>query len=253
MDKEPVPSPSVPPSRGNAVTSWLWDWAKSIGIALVVWLFLRTFLVEAFHIPSGSMEKTLLVGDWLFVNKALYGAEVPFIHKHLPVVREPRVGDIVVFDSRDAPEVGEFAGIKVVKRLIGMPGDTLAMRGGQLYRNGQAVPEPYVQHINLQESAPPNMRDYMRRWQLPHVVGPDTAGYHPDVQDWGPILVPRDSLFVMGDNRENSLDSRYWGFLPRENLRGSPMFIYFSYDAESYRAMPFLTAVRWGRIFSGVR
>ena len=247
------PSPSPSSSRGNAFASWLWDWAKSIGVALVVWLFLRTFLVEAFHIPSGSMEKTLLVGDWLFVNKALYGAEVPFIHKHLPAVRQPRVGDIVVFDSRDAPEVGEFAGIKVVKRLIGMPGDTLAMRGGQLYRNGQARPEPYVQHINLQESAPPPMRDYMRRWQLPHVVGHDTVDYHPDVQDWGPIVVPRDSLFVMGDNRENSLDSRYWGFLPRENLRGSPMFIYFSYDPESYRAMPFLTAVRWGRIFSGVR
>ena len=74
------------------------------------------------------------------------------------------------------------------------------------------------------------------RWQLPHVVGHDTVDYHPDVQDWGPIVVPRDSLFVMGDNRENSLDSRYWGFLPRENLRGSPMFIYFSYDPESYRA-----------------
>jgi signal peptidase I len=93
----------------------------------------------------------------------------------------------------------------------------------------------------------------MRRWQLPHLAGGDTASYHPDVQDWGPIVVPRDSLFVMGDNRENSLDSRYWGYLPRENLRGSPMFIYYSYDKSSYRALPFLTAVRWGRIFSGVR
>jgi Signal peptidase I len=73
-------------SKGSAVATWLWDWAKSIGVALIVWLFLRTFLIEAFHIPSGSMEKTLLVGDWLFVNKALYGAEVPFIHKHLPAV-----------------------------------------------------------------------------------------------------------------------------------------------------------------------
>ena len=239
--------------KKGSVGAWLWDWAKSIGVALVVWLFLRTFLVEAFHIPSESMERTLLVGDWLFVNKALYGAEVPFVHSHLPAVRQPRVGDVVVFDSRDAPEVGEYAGIKVVKRLIGVPGDTLSMRGGKLYRNGHAVPEPYVQHINLQESAPPPMRDYMRRWQLPHLAGGDTASYHPDVQDWGPIVVPRDSLFVMGDNRENSLDSRYWGYLPRENLRGSPMFIYYSYDKSSYRALPFLTAVRWGRIFTGVR
>src|SRR6476469_5362188 len=184
-----------PADRSRSAVIWAWEWTKSIVVALLVWFLLRTFLVEAFRIPSGSMENTLLIGDWLFVNKALYGAEVPFIHKHLPAVREPHVGDVVVFDSRDAPEVGEFAGIKVVKRLIGVPGDTLAMRGGQLYRNGQAMPEPYVQHINLQESAPPQMRDYMRRWQLPYLVGRDTAGYHPDVQDWGPIVVPRDSLF----------------------------------------------------------
>lgn len=238
--------------KSSSFTAWLWDWTKSIGIALVVWLFLRTFLVEAFHIPSGSMEKTLLVGDWLFVNKALYGAEVPLINKRLPAVRQPQKGDIVVFDSKEMAGV-EPAGIKVVKRLIGTPGDTLAMRGGQLYRNGRAVTEPYVQHINLDESAPPELRAKMREWQLPHLVGRDTTGYAPDVEDWGPIVVPSDSLFVMGDNRENSLDSRYWGFLPRTNVRGSPMFVYYSYDAESYRPLPFFTAVRWGRIFTGLR
>ncbi len=238
--------------KSSALGAWLWDWAKSIGVALIVWFFLRTFLVEAFHIPSGSMEKTLLVGDWLFVNKALYGAEVPLLNKRLPAVREPHRGDIVVFDSKYMAGVEE-AGIKVVKRLIGTPGDTLAMRTGQLYRNGSPVSEPYVQHINLDESAPPDLRARMREWQLPHVVGRDTAGYAPDVEDWGPIVVPRDSLFVMGDNRENSLDSRYWGFLPRGNIRGSPMFVYYSYDAESYRPLPFVTAVRWGRIFTGLR
>ena len=237
-------------SKGSAVASWLWDWAKSIGVALIVWLFLRTFLIEAFHIPSGSMEKTLLVGDWLFVNKALYGAEVPFIHKHLPAVREPRVGDIVVFDSRDAPEVGEFAGIKVVKRLIGVAGDTLAMRGGQLYRNGQATPEPYVQHINLQESAPPPMRAYMRKWQLPYLVGPRPRRYRPDLNDWGPLVVPPDSLFFLGYNRDGSYDARYWGFVPRRNVEGHPILIYFSYEPDSWNALPFLTRVRWARIFS---
>ncbi len=233
--------------------AWVWEWTKSIAVALVVWFFLRTFVVEAFHIPSGSMEKTLLVGDWLFVNKALYGAEVPLINRHLPAVREPRVGDIVVFDSKDVPEVNEAPGIKVVKRLVGMPGDTLAMRGGALYRDGVAVSEPYVQHINPEESAAPSMRAYMRQWQLPYYVGRDTAGYRPDVEDWGPIVVPRDSLFLLGDNRENSLDSRYWGFLPRDNLRGSPMFVYYSYDPGSYRALPAITAVRWGRIFTGLK
>jgi signal peptidase I len=98
---------------------WLWEWTKSIIVALVVWFFLRTFLVEAFRIPSGSMENTLLIGDFLFVNKALYGAEVPIVRAHLPAVREPERNDILVFDSV------EEEGLKVVKRLVGMPGDTL--------------------------------------------------------------------------------------------------------------------------------
>src|SRR5678816_605688 len=115
---------------------WLWEWVKSISVALVVWFFLRTFLVEAFRIPSGSMENTLLVGDFLFVNKLLYGAEVPLVHKRLPPVREPRRGEILVFDSV------EEEGLKVVKRLIGVPGDTLEMRESILYRNGKRVDEP---------------------------------------------------------------------------------------------------------------
>src|SRR5687767_15875458 len=107
---------------------WVWEWAKSILVALLVWFFLRTFLVEAFRIPSGSMENTLLIGDFLFVNKALYGAEVPLIGARLPAVREPRRNDVLVFDSV------EDEGLKVVKRLIGMPGDTLSMESGELFR-----------------------------------------------------------------------------------------------------------------------
>src|SRR6266498_3232008 len=122
-------TPSSPPNRSFA--TWLWEWTKSIVVALLVWFVLRTFLVEAFRIPSGSMENTLLIGDFLFVNKALYGAEVPLIHTRLPAVREPERNDILVFDSV------EEEGLKVVKRLIGMPGDTLAMEAGQLFRNGQ--------------------------------------------------------------------------------------------------------------------
>ena len=131
---------------------WVWDWTKSIVVALVVWFFLRTFLVEAFRIPSGSMENTLLIGDFLFVNKALYGAEVPIIHARLPAVREPARDDILVFDSV------EEADLKVVKRLIGMPGDTLSMEGGQLYRNGQRVDEPYAVHADPARSEDPGQR-----------------------------------------------------------------------------------------------
>jgi signal peptidase I len=222
--------------------AWVWDWTKSIAVALVVWFLLRSLLIEPFRIPSGSMENTLLVGDWLFVNKAIYGAEVPFTHYTLPASREPRRGDILVFDSVEEP------GLKVVKRLIGMPGDTLAMRHGRLVRNSHEVAEPYVQHVDLTRSEQPMRRVQMREWQLRHLAGVDPATYEPDLQDWGPIVVPRDSFFMMGDNRENSYDSRYWGFLPRGNVRGRPMFVYYSYDAESWRVLPALTAIRWGRI-----
>ena len=125
-----------PATSSRSFVTWIWEWTKSIVVALVVWFFLRTFLVEAFRIPSGSMENTLLIGDFLFVNKALYGAEVPLIHAHLPAVREPVRDDILVFDSV------EEEGLKVVKRLIGMPGDTLSMESGQLYRNGRRWTSP---------------------------------------------------------------------------------------------------------------
>jgi signal peptidase I len=226
---------------------WLWEWTKSIVVALLVWFVLRTFVVEAFQIPSGSMENTLLIGDFLFVNKALYGAEVPFVHRTLPAVREPRRGDIVVFDGVEDP------GMKIVKRLIGMSGDTLAMVAGHLWRNGRPVAEPYAVHGDSTRSEEPGQRQRMRAWQLPHYVGAHPETYDPDLQDWGPIVVPRDSLFMLGDNRDSSYDGRYWGFLPRQNVRGRPLFVYFSYDADSWRSLPFLTAVRWGRIFSEPR
>ncbi|HEX7336579.1 MAG TPA: signal peptidase I [Gemmatimonadales bacterium] len=223
---------------------WLLEWAKSILVALLVWFFLRTFLVEAFRIPSGSMENTLLIGDFLFVNKALYGAEVPILGARLPAVREPERNDILVFDSV------EDEGLKVVKRLIGMPGDTLSMENGELFRNGERVNEPYAVHSDPTRSEDPIQRAKMREWQLPHLVKRDAANYQPDLQEWGPIVVPPDSFFMMGDNRDSSYDGRYWGFLPRKNVRGRPLVVYFSYDASTWRPLPFVTAVRWGRLFS---
>lgn len=232
------------PVQHRSFGAWLLDWAKSIAIALVVWMVLRTFLIEAFRIPSGSMENTLLVGDFLFVNKALYGAEVPFTGRRLPAVREPKRGDILVFDSV------EEEGMKVVKRLIGMPGDTLSMTEGDLYRNGVKVDEPYAIRSDPNKSEEPMQRAKMRQWQVKHLVGRDPATYQPDLHDWGPIVVPPDSFFMMGDNRDSSYDGRYWGFLPRLNVRGRPLIVYFSYDKSSYKPAPFLSAIRWGRLLT---
>ena len=224
---------------------WIWDWTKSIAVALIVWFFLRTFLVEAFRIPSGSMENTLLIGDFLFVNKMLYGAEVPLIHKRLPAIREPRRGDILVFDSV------EQEGLKVVKRLVGVPGDTLSMENGQLFRNGRQIEEPWVIRTDPSANADPLAREQMRRWQVSHLVGGVKAdAYHPDLNNWGPIVVPADSFFMMGDNRDGSYDGRYWGFLPRGNVRGRPLLVYYSFDGNTYKPLPFFTNIRWKRIFT---
>jgi len=217
-----------------------WEWVKSLAVALVIWFVLRTLLVEAFRIPSSSMERTLLVGDFLFVNKALYGAEVPLIHKHLPAFRDPRRGDIVVFDSRTE------AGVNVVKRVVGVPGDTLQMKHAVLWRDGVAQQESYVEHVNsLTDTSDPDMRKWQVKYLLP---GVNQATYHPTRDNWGPVVVPPGQYFVMGDNRDNSYDSRYWGFVPRDVIRGRPLFVYYSYDADSWRALPFITAIRWGRL-----
>ncbi|MBI2536300.1 MAG: signal peptidase I [Gemmatimonadetes bacterium] len=218
-----------------------WEWTKSLAAALVIWFFLRALLVEAFRIPSGSMENTLLIGDFLFVNKALYGAEVPLVHKRLPAFREPTRGDVVVFDSAEEP------GVNVVKRIIGIPGDTIAMEGNVISINGQPLDEPYV--IRNDPTSDPE-HPQMRAWQVRHLVGREPRAYRPTLKNWGPLLVPADSFFVMGDNRDNSYDSRYWGFLGRDRVRGRPLFIYYSYDKNGVLPLPIFTAIRWDRLFS---
>ncbi len=225
------------PAKPNSVR----EWAKSIVIALVIWFFLRALLVEAFRIPSGSMENTLLIGDFLFVNKALYGAEIPVVKKRLPAFREPKRSDIVIFKSPEDP------GVNVVKRVIGLPGDTLAMIGNVIYVNGEVLDEPYVEQANpLADPEDPRMR----AWQVRYLVERDRRTYRPTLKNWGPIVVSADSFFVMGDNRDNSYDSRYWGYLGRDRIAGRPLFIYYSFDREGLLPLPFLTKIRWGRIFS---
>ena len=231
------PQEKKPVARPNSVR----EWAKSIVIALVIWFFLRALLVEAFRIPSGSMEGTLLVGDFLFVNKALYGAEVPIVRKRLPAFREPARYDIIVFTSP------EDSVTNVVKRVVGMPGDTLSMMGNTVYINGAPTNEPYARKQNpLADPEDPKMR----AWQVRYLVERDGRTYRPTLKNWGPIVVPPDSFFVMGDNRDNSYDSRYWGFLGRDRIDGRPLFIYYSFDKNGLLPLPFLTNIRWGRIFS---
>jgi signal peptidase I len=234
------PAKATPEEPKKSFGRWLWEWTKSIAVALVIWFVLRALLVEAFRIPSSSMERTLLVGDFLFVNKALYGAEVPFLHTRLPAIREPRLGDIVVFDSRTQENV------KVVKRVVGMPGDTLEMRDNVLYRNGVRQVEPFVIRTDtVTDPADPEMRAWQLGYLLPSV---DREAYRPTRGNWGPLAVPMGHYFVMGDNRDNSYDSRFWGFVDRRVIRGRPLFVYYSYDGTSWRALPALTAIRWGRI-----
>ena len=220
---------------------WAREWAKAIVIALVLWFLIRAMLVQAFRIPSSSMENTFLVGDFLFVNKAVYGAEIPIFGYRLPAIREPRRNDLIVFESPEIP------GLHVVKRVVGVPGDTLFMVDNRLWRNGSLVDEPHVVLANDHvDPADPHMRE----WQQRYLVQRDPDTYRPTLKNWGRLVVSEDSLFVLGDNRDNSYDSRYWGFLGRDRIAGQPLFIYYSFDGASGRFLSPITAIRWSRLFA---
>jgi signal peptidase I len=243
----------------------LWENFKSIAGAIVIYLFIKTLFVEAFRIPSGSMIPTLLVGDWLFVNKLAYGPTIPFTNNHLPGYTDPKHGDVVVFVSPyQADNAPDFTPT-LVKRLIGMPGDTLFMRDGVLnlngipQRQGFAATNPGGDNTSID-------RDF--NWQ--HTIevqasrfGPPPA--QPTLGNWGPLVIPANRYFMMGDNRYCSKDSRFWGVVPRDNVRGRPLFVYYSYvpgvgDAASAcdgqvsdRPVSFITDIRWSRLGHWVR
>ncbi|OGF15359.1 MAG: signal peptidase I [Candidatus Eisenbacteria bacterium RBG_16_71_46] len=183
--------------------------------ALVLTLFLRGFVIQAFRIPSESMKDTLLVGDFLFVNKFEYGPKIPFTHVRLPGLRDPRRGDVIVFQFPQDPSK-DF-----IKRCIATGGQTLEVKDKQVVVDGEKLVEPYAIHIN------PDVRP---------------AGY--DFRDnFGPLTVPARQMFMMGDNRDNSNDSRYWGTLKMDLVKGRAMFIYWSWNSE--KVWP-----RWNRLFS---
>lgn len=221
---------------------------KLVAAGLLCFLVLRTFVVEAFRIPTGSMEETLLVGDFLLVNKVAYAAALPGTGLQVPALRTPQVGDVVVF--RPPAGADGSAATRYVKRVVGGPGDTVAMRSGALLRNGRRVSEPYARPDRTGLAGP----DPRFRWQRAHLVpSADGTAYRPTRRDWGPLVVPPDSFFVLGDNRAASEDSRYWGFVPRDAVTGEPLFVYFSRRPRGPDPPSAGRGIRWRRIFSAVR
>jgi signal peptidase I len=196
-------------------------------VAFVLFIVIRTFLIQAFKIPTGSMEDTLLIGDFLLVNKVVYGAQIPGTGYRLPGFSEIGRGDIVVFVYPDPYNEYE-PDPDYVKRVLGMPGDTLSMRNKVLSVNGETLREPYARHVDgLDDQYRPQFA-WQRGFLTPEV---DFDGYRPSRDNWGPIVVPSASYFVMGDNRDNSADSRYWGFVPQEAIKGQPLIVYFSKES----------------------
>jgi signal peptidase I len=243
---------SAPASSGP---SNLWENIKAVLVTVAFFLVMRTFLIEAYRIPSGSMIPTLLVGDWLFVNKLAYGPHVPFTSINLPGYDEPERGDVVVFVSPDQVDQPEDPNPTLVKRLVAVAGDTVWMRGGLFYVNG--MPQRQGFGANENPKGDGGFSHPLFQWQKPFEVRGTSAGdppAQPTLDDWGPLVVPAGKLFMLGDNRYDSKDGRYWGFVPRENVRGRPVFVYYSYRAdESDRPLPFITDIRWGRIGTIIR
>lgn len=236
------------------------EFLASLAVVLVVGLFIITFIVQAFEIPSSSMEDTLLIGDHVFVNRIGFAPASSYLGPVLPY-HDPKDGDIVVFLSPAEP------GLYVVKRVMGVPGDHIHLRDGIVYRNGSALTEPYV----LRNGSYNPYRD-----NFPAISPSDAGSVTPEWRLTLPsqiqgedLVVPPDRYFVMGDNRDVSYDSRYWGFVPRQNIIGRPLFIYWSFVESSGQYLKrsaadrisfifhvifhFFDQTRWGRMFHIVR
>ncbi len=190
---------------------------------------MRTFIVQAFKIPTGSMENNLLIGDHLLVNKFVFAPTLSSSEKTLLPIDPIRRSDIVVFKYPEEPE-RDF-----IKRVIGLPGETVELRNKKVYINGKPLEEPYVHFLFPPEEGVPS----------------DVAATDFDVRrNYGPVTVPADHYFMMGDNRDNSQDSRYWGFLPRSYVKGKALFVYFSFgEAGTGGLSGLLGNVRWSRLF----
>jgi len=186
---------------------------EAILVAIVLALFIRTFVIQAFKIPSGSMKETLKIGDHILVNKFIYGVKVPFLQTTIVPITNPKHGDIVVFKFPEDPSK-DF-----IKRVIGVAGDVVEVRDKQVYVNRKLLNHDFGIHTDS--------------YIFPSSVQPR--------DNFGPVVVPEKSLFVMGDNRDQSYDSRFWGFVDLKALKGKALMIYWSWDKENF-------GVRWNRI-----
>jgi signal peptidase I len=210
------------------------EFLASLAGVLVTGLFIITFVVQAFEIPSSSMKNTLLIGDHVFVNRVQFSPATRLAGPLIPYSQIHR-GDIVVFLSVD-PRTPD---LYIVKRIMGVPGDRIHLRNGVVYRNGERLNEPYAIHS---QSGDPDTAYNPYRDEFPAVAPSDYGNVIPEWKltmpqhiENGDIVVPPDSYFGMGDNRDVSLDSRYWGFIPKENVIGRPMFIYWSFETPEYQ------------------
>lgn len=220
----PAPAPS--PRRETA-----WETVRSLIIVLVGVFCIRTFVAEATVIPTGSMERTILIGDHVFLNKLLYGPELPYTSLRIPPIKTVHRQDIVAFRYPLNPSV------MFVKRVIGVGGDVIRIENRQVFVNEKALREPYAQFLYdsvfpLRDNFPPSISEIDT---LPAAWGLDPAWARemPNYIRPDGLHVPEGYLFVLGDNRDNSLDSRFWGFVPEGNVVGEPLFVYWSYDAPS--------------------
>ncbi len=214
----PVVEPSAGPRRKRRERGWLSASVESLAGTVVIAVFVITFIVQAFQIPSNSMENTLLVGDYLLVDKVHFG-EGDWWGKLLPY-RAVKRGDIIVFRWPVHPEQ------HFVKRVIGVPGDHIRLVNKQVYVNGRAINEKYVVYRSAQHDS--YRDDFPRTDYLRGPVEPFWWTQLQRVVQHGELVVPSNQYFVMGDNRDDSSDSRYWGFVPRENIIGRPLLIYWS-------------------------
>jgi signal peptidase I len=211
------------------------EYARSFFPVLLLVFLLRSFLFEPFRIPSGSLEPTLLTGDFILVNKYKYGLRLPILHTKLLAMDEPKRGDIVVFRwPRDTS-------VDFIKRIIGLPGDHISYINKTLYVNGDEIPQEFLRNTTDQDEEGDIWQVQEKQENLlgiRHLIYLNSNRPNEDIKD---IVVPKGMYFMMGDNRDNSADSRYWGFVPEKNIVGKASFILMSWDSPEHK-------VRWSRM-----
>lgn len=225
---------------------------ESVIIALALALMIRTFVVQPFKIPSGSMMPTLLIGDHLLVNKFVYGTDIPFTDISVFQLDDIDRGDVIVFKFPEDSENGPRKGVHYIKRVIGIEGDTVDIRGRDLYINGEKVYLEYIGNYSFEDNNLELSADMYEQQLSDHefrvLYKKGSTSTTKGKLDF-PVKIPEDNVFVMGDNRDNSYDSRFWGFVPVENISGKAFIIHWSWNFENGG----LTGlVRWNRIFKTI-